>query len=164
MFEHPGRKLAVTIGILIVAAIAVVSTRSIRAADDKGALAGVVKDSSGQPVSGAFVKLKNADRRLTFMVVSQAKGKFEAANLPGGKYAVQAVAKELQSDWSAPVDVSAGKVATANISLTAQRAPALAPAWPGRPPGIDGDEVVGEGAPPALPEGEGKRIVENRCT
>jgi len=164
MFEHPGRKLAVTIGILIVAAIAVVSTRSIRAADDKGALAGVVKDSSGKPVSGAFVKLKNADRRLTFMVVSQAKGKFEAANLPGGKYSVQAVAKELQSDWSAPVDVSAGKVAMANISLTAQRAPALAPAWPGRPPGIDGDEVVGEGAPPALPEGEGKRIVENRCT
>ncbi len=164
MFKHPGQKVGVAIGVVIAAAIAVVCTHSIRAADDKGAVAGVVKNLSGQPVSGAFVKLKNADRRLTFMVVSQAKGKFEAANLPTGKYAVQAVGNEFQSDWSAPVDVSAGKRATANVSLTAKRAAALAPAWPGRPPGLDGDEVIGEGAPPALPEGEGKRIVENRCT
>ena len=27
---------------------------------------GVVKDSSGAPLAGAFVKLKNAERRLTF--------------------------------------------------------------------------------------------------
>ena len=164
MFKHPGQKVGVIGAVVIAAAFVFVSTDFIHAAGDKGVVAGVVTDSAGQPVSGAFVKLKNADRRLTFMVVSQAKGRFEATELPTGKYAVEAVGNELQSDWSAPVEVSTGRTATVNVSLSAKRAAALPPAWPGRPPGIDGDEIISEGTAPVLPEGEGKRIVENRCT
>ena len=42
-----------------------------QAADNRGIVQGVVNDAAGQPVAGAMVKLINADRRLTFMVVSQ---------------------------------------------------------------------------------------------
>ena len=126
-----------------------------------GVVEGVVKNSSGQPVPGAFVKLKNAERRLTFMVVSQAQGKYKAKNLPPGKYVVQGVGGEFQSDWSSPVEVSDAKPASLNVSLTVARAPALPNAWPGRLPGEGGGEGGGGGnaeAAAKLPEGEGKKI------
>src|SRR5690348_3938215 len=102
---------------------------SLRAADNPGVVQGVVKDKAGAPVAGAFVKLKNADRRLTFMVVSQAQGRYTVNNLPVGKYVVQGVGGEFQSAVSSPVDVEAGKPAAVDVALTDQRAPALPNAW-----------------------------------
>jgi len=40
----------------------------------------------GSLSSGAFVKLKHAERRLTFLVISQEQGRFEAKDLPPGQY------------------------------------------------------------------------------
>lgn len=68
MFSHVSPKSVV----VIVAFVVVACSPSIREQDTAGSLQGVVKSSSGDPVSGAFVKLKNAERRLTFMVISQA--------------------------------------------------------------------------------------------
>jgi hypothetical protein len=53
-------------------AFALLAPNLIHAQDRAGVLQGVVKDSSGAPVAGALVKLKNGERRLTFMVVTQA--------------------------------------------------------------------------------------------
>ena len=136
----------------------------IYAQDRAGTLQGVVKDASGAPVTGAFVKMKNAERRLTFMVVSQAAGHYSVNTLPSGKYVVQGVGGEFQSEMSAPVDVAAGRPATHDISLTAKRAPQLPPAWPGRRPGERGAEAErAAGTQPVLPEGEGKKITEAKC-
>ncbi|HLX16366.1 MAG TPA: carboxypeptidase-like regulatory domain-containing protein, partial [Bradyrhizobium sp.] len=63
-----------------------IAAQSVQAADERGSVQGVVKNASGQPVTGAFVKLKNAERRLTFMVPSQEAGHFEAKGLPVGQY------------------------------------------------------------------------------
>ncbi len=130
-----------------------------------GILRGVVKNASGAPLAGAFVKMKNAERRLTFMVSSQAQGRYSVNTLPAGKYVVQAVGGDYQSEWSAPVEVAAGRPATLDLALTTMRAPQLAGAWPGRLPGERGGEA--EAAPggvrPSLPEGEGKQIVETKC-
>jgi hypothetical protein len=52
----------------------------------KGTLEGVVKDAAGTPVAGAFVKLKNTEKRLGFMVISQDGGAFSAKQLPAGNY------------------------------------------------------------------------------
>ena len=104
-------------------------------------LQGVVKNSSGAPVSGAFVKMKNAEGRLTFMVISQAQGRYSVNSLPAGKYVVQGIGGDYQSEPSMPVEVAAGKSATVDLSLTVARAPQLPGAWPGRLPG----EQVGEG-------------------
>ena len=137
----------------------------IQAQDRAGMLQGVVTNSSGSPVAGAFVKMKNAERRLTFMVVTQAGGRYSVNSLPAGKYIVQGIGGDLQSEPSAPVDVAAGKPATLDLALTSARAPQLPGAWPGRLPGEQGGEA--EAAPgetrPLLPEGDGKQIVETKC-
>ena len=127
-----------------VALLVAASAQSVRAAE----MQGVVKSASGAPVAGAFVKLQNAERRLTFMVVSQAQGRYTVKNLPAGKYVVQGIGGEMQSPLSAPVDVADGRAASVDVSLTAQRAPALPNAWPGRAPGQLGGEGGGAEAPP----------------
>ncbi len=133
-------------------------------AQDAGTLTGVIKDASGAPVAGAFVQMKNADRRLNFMVITHEGGKFANTRLPAGKYVVQAIGGEQQSAPSAPVDVVTGKSASVDLSLTLARAPALAPAWPGRAPGDRGEEAdAATGAGPHLPDGAGKAIIEAKC-
>ena len=131
-------------------------------AQDAGILTGVIKDAAGAPVAGAFVQMKNAERRLNFMVITQAEGKYTNNRLPAGKYVVQAIGGEQQSALSAPVEVAAGKSASLDLALTVARAPALPPAWPGRPPGVRGEEAdaAAAGAGPQLPDGSGKAIIE----
>ena len=65
---------------LVIAAL-LVGIQSLKA-QNSGSVQGVVTSSAGQPLSGAFVKLKNEERRLTFMVISQAQGRYTARNLP----------------------------------------------------------------------------------
>src|ERR1700692_989422 len=60
-------------------------------AQDAGTLSGVIKDAAGAPVAGAFVQMKNADRRLNFMVITHEGGKYANPRLPAGKYVVQAI-------------------------------------------------------------------------
>src|SRR5215468_6866839 len=100
-----------------------------------GTLAGVITDAAGAPVAGAFVQMRNAERRLNFMVISQEQGKYTIDRLPAGKYVVQAIGGEHQSAPSSPVEVAAGKSSPVDLSLTVARALALPPAWPGRTPG-----------------------------
>ncbi|OFV90581.1 MAG: hypothetical protein A3H28_14745 [Acidobacteria bacterium RIFCSPLOWO2_02_FULL_61_28] len=159
MFQRWCSKIVVWMAVVVV----VVSAGSMWAQDRAGSLQGVVKSSSGAPVSGAFVKMKNAERRLTFMVVSQAQGRYTAKNLPSGKYVVQGIGNGFQSDWSAPVDVN-GRPATLDVSLTAPQASALPNAWPGRQPGEGGGEGGGAERPPDLPEGPGKQIALTKCS
>jgi virginiamycin B lyase len=149
---------------IIVIAGTLLSALSAYSQNPDGSLQGVVKDSQGAPVTGAFVKIKNSERRLTIMVVSQPQGRFSISALPSGKYIAQAIGGEFQSELSAPVEVSGDKPTVIDLALTKARAPQLAGAWPGRLPG----EQVGEGgeggAPQgALPEGEGKSIIGAKC-
>src|SRR5438874_10567453 len=108
------------------------------AQDAVGTLTGIVTDAAGTPVAGAFVQMKNAERRLNFMVITQEQGKYTIDRLPAGKYVVQAIGGEHQSAPSSPVEVAASKASSVDLSLTVARAPALPPAWPGRAPGERG--------------------------
>ena len=90
-----------------------------------GTLTGVITDAAGAPVAGAFVQMKNAERRLSFMVITQEQGKFTNDRLPAGKYVVQAIGGEQQSGPSSPVEVAAGKSSSVDLSLTLARAPAV---------------------------------------
>jgi len=84
MLSYGSRNLAViaTVGLFV-------SGHSIGAADFDGSVQGVVKSASGQALSGAYVKLINSEKALTFMVVSQAQGRYTMNNLPPGNYSVQ---------------------------------------------------------------------------
>src|ERR1700710_3049670 len=112
MFSHGSRSLAV------VAAVGLFgSVHPMQAADFAGSVQGVVKSASGQALPGAYVKLINAQRRLTFMVVSQAQGRYSMNNLPPGDYTAQGIGNGFQSKPT-PVALTAGKPATADVSLT----------------------------------------------
>src|SRR5262249_41003038 len=123
-----------TLALSVAAGALVLGAQSAMALDNAGSLQGVVKNAAGQPVTGAFVRLKNADKRLTFMVPSQAGGAYSAKDLPPGNYTVQAIGGSNQSAISAPVAVSANKASTMDVALSNARGPMLTPAWPGRVP------------------------------
>src|SRR3954465_1938963 len=106
------------------AAPALVAAGAAQAADDKGSVQGVVSDASGQPVAGAFVKLKNDGRRLPFMVISREQGRFEAKDLPPGQYRVQGVGGGYQSAWFSNVSIGAkDEAAKVGLSLSEHQGP-----------------------------------------
>ena len=143
-----------------VAAGAVLALSPVWAADN-GSVEGVINDASGKPIAGAFVKLKNDERRLTFMVISRENGKFEAKDLPPGNYRVQGVGGGMQSEWFSNVTVNAVSSAKVGLSLTAKQGPALPPAWPQRIP--EADVLKASKDPKDLPEGVGKDLVAVKC-
>lgn len=157
MFSHRSRILAV-----IAAVVPFVSVQSIRAEDFAGRVQGVVKSASGQALPGAYVKLINAERRLTFMLVSQAQGRYTMNNLPPGDYTVQGIGNGFQSKPT-PVALTAGKPATADVSLTDKQGDVVPNGWVRTPGRVAGNELDAELPPPNLPEGEGKAIVQAKC-
>ena len=157
MDSHRSRKLAIlAVGMLFV------GLHSIQAADFAGSVQGVVKSASGQALSGAYVKLFNPERRLTFMVVSQAQGRYALDNLPPGHYTVQGIGNGFQSAPT-PVNVTATQPATADVSLTVKQGPPVPNGWVRTPGRVSGNEMDHELPPPDLPEGAGKRIVMQKC-
>jgi len=152
MFRH----FTVKIAVVVAMGVAIVGIHSAQAVNNGGSVQGIVKSASGEAVSGAFVKLKNAERRLTFMVISQTQGSYQIGGLPPGKYRVQGIGGDFQSEWSAPVDVGAGKSSTANVWLRNLRGPMLSLAGPRA-------QQPQPGTPRIFPEGEGKRIAETKC-
>src|SRR6266849_4268954 len=148
--------------VAVLALVAFLCTGSVRAADSRGVLQGVVKAASGAPVAGAFVKMKDAEKRLTIMVISQAQGRY-TAHVPAGKYAVQGVGGEYQSSFSAAKAVASGQSATVDVALTDARAPQLPNAWPGVQPGQGGGEAAATRTL-NVPEGNGKELVTGKCS
>jgi len=157
MLRHGSRILAV-----VAAVVPFVSVHSVGAADFAGSVEGVVKSASGQALPGAYVKLTNPERGLTFMLVSQAQGHFSMNNLPPGDYTVQGIGNGFQSKLT-PVALTAGKPAMADVSLTDKQGDVVANGWIRRPGRVAGNELDHELAPPNLPEGAGKEIVEAKC-
>jgi len=153
------RPKAILAGLVAVAAF---WAGTVRAADFPGVVQGVVKSASGEALSGAYVKLYNADKRITFMVISQDQGRYTASNLPPGKWTVQGIGNGYQSKF-VPVDVAAGKPGSADVSLTDKQGLYVEHGWPGSPGTVGGNEVWYMTPQPTLAEGDGKRIVGTKC-
>ncbi len=156
MLRQPSRILPV------IASVLLASVHSVQAEDFTGNVQGVVKSASGQALPGAYVKLINPERRLTFMAVTQAQGRYTMNNLPPGRYTVQGIGNGFQSK-ATPVSLTDGKPAMADVSLTDRQGNAIANGWIRTPGRVSGNEMDSELPPPVLPEGEGKAIVEAKC-
>ena len=146
----------------VAAGAVLLAAQSGWAQGDRGAVQGVINDASGRPVAGAFVKLKNDVRRLTFMVITKEQGQFDAKDLPPGQYRVQGVGGGYESDWFNNVTVTSGGSAKVGVQLTNEQGPMLAPAWPKRLP-QDQVALTSKDAKD-LPEGPGKQLVSEKCT
>jgi|SwirhirootsSR2_FD_contig_61_3501024_length_1782_multi_4_in_0_out_0_1 virginiamycin B lyase len=157
MFSHRSRILA-----LVAAVSPLVFINAVQADELGGSVQGVVKSASGQALTGAYVKFINKEKGLTFMAVSQAQGRFSMNNLPPGSYMVQGIGEGFQSK-ATPVALTAGKPAMADVSLTDKQGPVVANGWVRTPGRVAGNELDSELAPPKLPEGAGKQIVETKC-
>src|SRR5271156_329318 len=99
------RTAMVLLATIIVVALCV---SAVWAADTPGTLQGVVKSAAGEAPSGAFVQLIKSEKRLTFLVVTEAQGRYAASDLPPGKYTVQGIGNGFQS-MPKSVSVAAGK-------------------------------------------------------
>ena len=84
-------------------------------------ISGVVKNASGQPVEGAFVRVRSEDSNLAFMVVSQAQGRYVTPNLLPGKYTVEAIGGEYQSNPAGPVEVRSRQQEKMDVQLMVAR-------------------------------------------
>ena len=156
------RNVTRNLAVGIAAGVALLATHSAFAADERGSVQGVVNDASGKPVVGALVRVKNAERRLTFMVPSQDGGRYEIKDLPVGQYTVQGIGGNFQSEVSAPVSVAANAAAKADVALTAARGALLPPAWPQRIPEAQAEKASKDFND--LPAGENKMLVAQTCT
>ncbi len=85
------------------------------------AVTGVVRSASGQPVEGAFVRVRSADRGLAFMVVSQAQGSYSTPDLPPGNYTIEGIGGDYESTPIGPVEVRRGRQETMDIQLSVTR-------------------------------------------
>lgn len=147
----------------VVAALApFASVESVQAQNFSGSVQGVVKTASGQALEGAYVKLTNKDKGLTFMAVTRAQGRYGVNNLPPGNYSVQGIGNGFQSKLT-QVALADGKPAMADVSLTDKQGDVIANGWIRRPGRVAGNELDQELPPPVLPAGEGKAIVEEKC-
>ena len=113
---------------------------------------GVVQDASGQPVEGALVRVRSADLGLTFMVVSQAQGRYSTPNLLPGNYTVEGIGGDYQSNPVGPVEVRRGQQETMDVQLSAARR-----ATPPRKRMTQAEHAA------RMPEGPAKELILTKC-
>ena len=81
-------------------------------------ISGTVKDPSGAPLKGVFVRARSDTKsKITMSVLSDKQGRYRIENLSPGGYEVWATAVGYKSDPPAGVKVDAGKPASFDIAL-----------------------------------------------
>jgi len=120
------------------------------AAAQNTSISGVVKNSAGQPVSGAFVRVRNAEKNLSFIVVSQQQGRYTTPNLLPGSYTVESFGGGFQAKGTA--EAASGRQATLDLTLSEPQ-PFSTPRR--RMTQADYERM--------LPEGAAKQLIASRC-
>ena len=82
-------------------------------------ISGVLKNTAGEPVAGALVKVRSEGTGLGFMVVSQEQGRYSTPNLLPGKYSVQGFGGSFQSASAELVEVNNGQHGKMDLVLSA---------------------------------------------
>jgi streptogramin lyase len=140
-------------GLMILLMVLIIASSHLTSeAQNSSTITGIIKSASGEPVAGAFVKVRGSDSGLAYMVVSQTQGRYSTPNLLPGKYTVQALGGDRQSDSAAPVEVTSGQQAKMDLVLSAPRKMS--------PPRKKITEADYE---KLMPEGDGKKLLTSRC-
>ncbi|OFV98889.1 MAG: hypothetical protein A3H28_08585 [Acidobacteria bacterium RIFCSPLOWO2_02_FULL_61_28] len=115
-----------------------------------GAIAGSVKDPSGAPFKGAFVRARNAQTTLTMHVLSDPQGKYRMEGLPFGDYEVSIRAVGYRSEPKSAVKLSSETPVSLDFALQKSI--------------VRWTDLSDYQMRELLPEGKGKEEVVGRCT
>jgi streptogramin lyase len=99
-----------------------------------------------------MVRVRSAELGLTFMVVSQAQGRYSTPNLLPGKYTVEGIGGAYQSNASGPVEVASGRPSKMDVVLSSARK-----ATPPRKRKTQADYAA------TMPEGPAKQVLLTKC-
>jgi TonB family protein len=110
------RRLAASVAALACALVLPVALVTVHAQAGRGTLAGVVQDASREHVPGCEVRIKNLDGKNEEAANASIYGKFEFANIPVGRYAVEARSQGF-AVGKAEVLVEAGRRAEVVVTL-----------------------------------------------
>ena len=146
IFAKGNRRTVVPVMVLVL----LVFSRPLEAQNTT--VTGVVRNASGQPVEGAMIRVRSADLGLTFMVISQAQGRYSTPNLLPGNYTVDAVGGDYQSSRAEPVEARSGQQAQMDVRLNIGRQTS-----PPRKRKTQAEHAAD------MPEGPAKELVLSKC-
>src|SRR6266566_3872136 len=106
---------------LVTVLVILASSRLPLEAQNRNVISGVVQNASVEPVEGALVRVRGAELGLTFLVVSQAQGRYSTPNLLPGKYTVEGIGGDYQSAPANPVEVRGHQQEKVDVQLTVAR-------------------------------------------
>jgi len=86
-------------------------------AQSASTLTGVVRNAVGEPAAGAFVKIRSGEWSVSYMVVTQAGGRYTSPSLEPGDYVVQAFGDGYASKPQGPVQVRKGEATAADVVM-----------------------------------------------
>ena len=110
------RRLAVSVATLACALVLPVALVTLEAQAGSGSLAGIVQDSSQARVPGSSIRIKNLDGKNEEMAKVNAAGEFAFADIPAGRYAIEARSAGF-AVGKAEVLVQAGQSVSAIVTL-----------------------------------------------
>src|SRR5262249_35646184 len=84
---------------------------------DGTTISGTVKNSTGAPYRGAFVKVRNVKTTMTFNVLSDSAGRYRVQNVPPGDYEIRASAIGHKDDVRSAVRVAANGTQSFDFTL-----------------------------------------------
>jgi len=115
--------LALALGLLALAGFVANTTAPVVYAQTNttGDIAGIVSDSSGASVPGATVTVTSLATGTTRAATTSSVGEFRVAQLAPGRYSLEVVAATFEKS-KLTIEVSAGSVAAANVTLMVGKA------------------------------------------
>jgi hypothetical protein len=114
-------------------------------------ISGVIKDSAGQPVSGAFVRVRNQEKNLSFIVVSQQQGRYTTPNVLPGSWTVESFGGGFQGKGT--VEAASGQQAHLDLSLGEPQ-----------PTSVPRRRMLQADYERMLPDGAAKQQILSRCS
>ena len=82
-----------------------------------GTISGTVRNSTGAPFQGAFVRARNVKTKTTVNVLSDKQGRFRVQNLPPGDYEIRGTAIGYKDDVRSGVKVTGGQAQSMDFAL-----------------------------------------------
>ncbi len=84
---------------------------------DNSSISGTVKNSTGSPFRGAFVRVRNVKTTMTFNALSDSQGRYRVENIPPGDYEIRATAIGYKDDIRSSVKVNSADSQSFDFAL-----------------------------------------------